>query len=272
MPLLRRLERKLGPYAIPNVTLGLVILQAVVFLFAMSDRTILERLVLVPAWVLEGEVWRLLTFLAIPPTTNPLFALLFWYLFYLMGTALEQTWGAFRYNLYLLLGYLANVGAAFLVPEIAASNIFLQATVFLAFAYLNPDFQLYIFFVLPVKVKWLAWLAWALYLMTMITGSWSDRLLTIASVFNFFVFFGKDIVQWLQNKQRRAAWEARQTPARGGRKPFHRCEVCGITDISHPDMTFRYCSQCEGARCYCADHIRNHQHLTSDKLTEERHE
>ena len=98
----------------------------------------------------------MLTFVGEPPTTNLLFAFFFWYLFYLMGTVLESTWGAFRYNVYLLVGWAATVAVAFLQPNAPASISFLQASVFLAFAYLYPDFQILLFFILPVKVKWLA--------------------------------------------------------------------------------------------------------------------
>ncbi len=84
-----------------------------------------------------------------------MFAFFFWYLFYLMGTALERSWGTFRYNVFLLIGYVDTVGVAFIVPDVPANNAFLQGSVFLAFAYLFPDFVMYIFFILPVKIKWL---------------------------------------------------------------------------------------------------------------------
>ena len=85
--------------------------------------------------------------------TNRIFAFFAWYLFYLMGNALEGHWGAFRYNLFLLIGYLVTVAVAFLYPYAAATNIFIGGSVFLAFAYLYPDFQLYIFFIIPVRLN-----------------------------------------------------------------------------------------------------------------------
>src|SRR5512135_659465 len=189
MSLLNKLERKLRRYAVPNVTLYLIIGQALFFLFAISGRFILERVVLIPDRVMMGEWWRLITFLFIPPLTNPIFAFFAWYLFYLMGSALEGHWGAFRYNLFLLIGYLVTVAAAFLFPWSAATNLFIGGSVFLAFAYLYPEFEILIFFILPVKIKWLALLTWIGYGYQLIAGSWGTRLQVLASVSNFLIFF-----------------------------------------------------------------------------------
>lgn len=272
MRLLDKLERKFGRFAVPNLTFGIIICQAAVFLLSMSDRDVAEKLMLVPQLVLQGEVWRLFTFLCIPPSYNGqffgiLFAIIFWWLFYMMGTALEMIWGTFRYNVYLLIGFAANVGVAFIFPAQPASNVFLELSVFLAFAYLNPDYELLVFFILPVKVKWLALLTWVVLGVALVRGPWMVRVLTLASVANFIVFFGKDLYQRLHSRQRRARWEARQPERKkkAGREPFHRCEVCGVTDISNPDMTFRYCSKCEGAHCFCTEHIHNHEHITNEK-------
>lgn len=272
MRLLDRLDRRFGRFSVPNITLGLIVCQALVFVLAMSDGEFLSRLELIPARVMEGEWWRVVTFLCVPPTLNFLFALLSWYVLYLMGTALEMFWGTFRYNVYLLLGYLANIGFALLLgllgeSEVSASNGFLQLTVFLAFAYLNPEFEFLLFFILPVKVKWLAWFTWIMLGISLVTGPWLVRLMVISSVANFLVFFGADIYRQLHNRQRRAAWESRQPNRKS--KAFHRCEVCGITDVTNPDMTFRYCSQCSGARGYCSEHIHNHPHITHDEPASE---
>jgi hypothetical protein len=267
MNLLDKLERKLGRFAVPHVTIVLIACQVVVFVANLGPQRqgvqpISEMLALVPAAVLQGEVWRLFTFLVIPPASNVIFAFFFWYLFYLMGTALERTWGVFRYNVYLLVGYVATVGLAFIVPDVPATNLFLQASVFLAFAYLYPDFELYIFFVLPVKIKWLALFTWIGYAYTMIVGGWLPRLLVLASVCNFLLFFGKDIWLRLRTGQRRMYNQARRLAVR---EPayYHRCTVCGITDRTDPQMEFRYCSKCAGNHAYCMDHLRSHDHVTA---------
>ena len=113
MNLLENLERKLRRYAVHNVTLYLILGQVLFFVFALSGRFILQRVVLIPDLVMAGEWWRLITFLFIPPVTNPIFAFFAWYMFYLMGSALEDHWGAFRYNFFLLVGYVVTVAVSF---------------------------------------------------------------------------------------------------------------------------------------------------------------
>src|SRR3990172_920867 len=140
MNLLERLNNKFKRYAIHNVTLYLILGQALFFIFQLSGRFILERVVLIPERVFIGEWWRLITFLFIPPVTNPIFAFFAWYLFYLMGSALENHWGAFRYNLFLLVGYVVTVAVSFVMPLYPATNIFIGGSVFLAFAFLSSGF------------------------------------------------------------------------------------------------------------------------------------
>lgn len=257
MHLLDTLERKFRRYAISNITIYLIAGQVLFFMFAVSGRFILERVLLIPELVLAGEWWRLITFLFIPPAKNPIFAFFAWYLFYLMGGALEGHWGAFRYNVFLLIGYIVTVAASFLMPMFPATNVFIGGSVFLAFAFLYPDFVLYIFLILPVKIKWLALLTWIGYAYQVLFGSWSTRLLVLASLSNFLLFFGKDIYWRMKTGKKRMATQVREYS--GKKEAFHTCAVCGITDLSHPAMEFRYCPDC-GGQGYCTDHIFNHEH------------
>ena len=262
MRILNRLERLLRPIAVPNLTLGLIVVQVSTFLVALTRPDMLAWIELVPARVLEGQVWRPLTFLLIPPFGNPICLAFYWYLFFLMGTALEHYWGVARYNLYLLSGFLASVGVSFLTPEQPLSNAFLQGSVFLAFAFLNSDFTLLLFFFVPVRIKWLALLAWIGFGLVVIGGDWSMRLAALAAVSNFLLFFAPDLWGRVQSAQRRMAMQARLAAVPD--KPYyHRCLVCGITDRTHPQMDFRYCSRCAGACGYCTEHLANHEHLTS---------
>ena len=203
MKLIDRWETRLRPYAVPNVTAGLIAIQVVVFFLAMSRPTFRASCQLIREKVLEGEVWRLASFLFVPPRTNIIFAFFFWYLFYLMGTTLENQWGTVRYNLYLLIGYVANVCLAMLVPVLPASNMFLYGSVFLAFAQLYPDFTLNLYFILPIKIKWLAWITWLTYGWQFLMGGWMARLLVTASVADFLLFFGRSIYDHIRLGQRR---------------------------------------------------------------------
>ncbi len=258
-----RLERTLSPFAISNLTLYLVIGQTFVYLALFLNQLDHDRLVLVPNWVMEGEVWRLLTFVFDPPNVYWVFFAFAIYFFYFIGNSLEGYWGALRYNLFILVGYLLTVGLAFVTPDHEASNVFIGGAVFLAFAYLNPEFVMYLFFIIPVKIKWLAWLAWFGYAWTFVMGSLSARLAVLAAVGNFFLFFGRDIWLDMRLRGRRMSHDAKRF-ADEGRGPVarHTCHVCQKTDLTNPEMDFRYCSKCAGDQCYCPEHIRAHEHVT----------
>jgi hypothetical protein len=259
MKLLDRLQRRFGRFAVPHVTEGLIACQVLAYCASRLQPQFLAKIQLVPRLVLEGEVWRLATFVAQPPAMHPVFVFFFWYFFYLMGMALEGTWGTFRYNVYLLTGYVATVAASFLQRDAPASVTFLQGSIFLAFAYLYPNFEILLFFILPVKVKWLALLQGAFYVYGLLYGSWLARLLIAASLCNFVLFFWHDIYLRMRAGRRRMAGQAAQIQAAG--RPRHTCVICGANNLTHPKMSFRYCSKCTGGLCYCAEHLHDHAHL-----------
>ena len=186
-----KLEGRFGRFAIPNVTLFLIAGQVLAFLAIQRNSDARQTLELIPQEVLNGEVQRIVTFLFLPPSTSLLWAFFSWYLFYLMGTALEHYWGSFRYNVFLLIGYCATVAVSFLTPEGSFENYFVELTVFLAFAYLNPYFELRLFFVLPVQIRWFAILTWTGYAVGFISGGWTIRLGIAAAVLNFFIFLAE---------------------------------------------------------------------------------
>jgi hypothetical protein len=262
MKLFDRLERKIGRFAVPHVTAMVVLCQVLAYTLKYANPTLIEAMDLIPARVFDGEAWRLVTFLFLPPKIHPILVLFFWYLFFLMGTALEQLWGDFRYNVFLLIGWLATVGVSFLTPDEPAFGIFLQSSVFLAFAYLFPDFRLMLFFLLPVKIKWLALLEWLCFGFMLVAGPLITQLQVLAAVSNFLLFFGRDILLRMRIGRRKMAAQAERI-APPKKKPLHCCRVCGITEQSNPENDFRYCSKCVGACCYCQEHLRNHEHVAA---------
>jgi membrane-associated protease RseP (regulator of RpoE activity) len=284
MPLtmLDRLERRFGRFAIPNLTMILIAGQAVLYVASFLPQGIsLDRIALDPAKILQGEVWRLATFLFMPPPTDViLFAVFYFLLFHLFGTTLENHWGKFKYNLFLFIGYVANIVAAFAasailgelaknadpllaMASISASNSFLYGSVFLAFARLYPDFTINLFFVLPIRIKWLALLAWLGYGYAFIRGDLVARLLILASVLNYLLFFGREHWREFRYGRRRRSFQAKAKKALAPAK--HTCVVCGVSSADSPKTLFRYCSKCVGQRCYCPEHIRDHEHVTTEE-------
>lgn len=272
MSLLKRLESRLRRWAIPNLT-GLIIGGQVVLLVVYFLRAgqggggnPFANLYLIPGKVLEGEIWRVVSFVFIPFSTQFLWAIISWMLFYMFGNSLEKQWGVFRYNLFLGIGLVATVAASFAMlavsPGHIADNSFLYGTVFLAFARLFPDFTINLFFILPIKIKWLALLAWFGYAVELVRGDWMTRLLVIASVTNYLVFFGREHYQDLKSGQRRRSYQAKTREAT--KSLVHRCLVCGLDSETSPKTSFRYCSKCDGQCCYCPEHIQDHQHVLAD--------
>ncbi len=262
---LDKLELRLGRYAVPHITLVLVIGQVLFFLVgAGAPTTGLVNLMTLDAQrvVAQGEVWRLVTFLFIPPTIHPIFLIFAWYLFYLMGTTLERQWGTLRFNLFILIGWLATAAIAFLPPGLPVTNEYLAGSVFLAFAYLFPEFQILLFFILPVRIKWLALITWLGYAWSLLFASdWTERFAILAATTNFLLFFGRDILGRLRSANRLMV---QQTVAlKDQRLPRHTCRVCGVTNLSEPDLEFRYCTDCKPAQCYCPKHLDRHAHTKS---------
>ncbi|HEY8428773.1 MAG TPA: rhomboid family intramembrane serine protease [Sandaracinaceae bacterium] len=257
--MLDKLERKLGRWAIPNLALLLVGGQAATYVLTLAKPEFALALALIPDAVLQGEVWRLVTFLFFPPSSSPLFVIFELYFLFLFGRALEEHWGEFRFNVFVLVGWALSAAASFAVPGAVATNVYLMGSLLFAFAYLNPGFTIMLFFVLPIRIKWIALLSGAVYAWAALTGDWSHRALIAAGVANFFLFFGRDMWLRVRGASRRRA--KREVARRAESKARHECAVCGITDLEDSSMQFRYCSQCAGSRCYCMDHIRDHEHV-----------
>ena len=276
MRLMERLQNKFGRYAIPNLTLLLIVIQGFCLIAGLQNAAVFKDIEFNLGRIYGGEVWRIVTFLAHPPVLSPLFAIIYFMVFHLCGTSIEREWGDFRYNCYVWLGVGASIGAAFFAGqfmppnEISLTSGFVEGTVFLAFAHLYPDFQFRIFFILPVRVRWLALFAKIGYALAFFDGLLNPAdgglfrsLAVVASIANYLLFFGGDYIGQVKARNRRRHWQteiAEATP-----ETRHCCTVCGITEVSHPDSSFRYCSECTDTLCYCTDHIREHEHVIREQ-------
>lgn len=261
MSLLDQLERRFRRFAIPNLTGLIVAGQVVGYILQIVNPPAIENWMLIPARVMEGEVWRLILFPFWPPGVS-IFVIFALYFFYMMGTVLENTWGVFRFNLFMFVGYLATVGAAFLEPEQGTTNAYLGTSVFLAFALLYPDYRILLFMILPIKAKYLAAVTWFIYAIQFIEGPLTKRLTIAAAVLNIMLFFGPQFLARIRAARRKQQWAAKQV--RSAEQPFHRCAVCGANEKTHPQRDFRFCSKCDGAIEYCEEHLKTHEHRHAD--------
>lgn len=261
MNFLDKLEKRFGHWAVPNVVLYIVIAQLLVYALIIGGQISFGTLPLIPKAVLGGEFWRVFSFVISPPNVassamSALFLAFFWYIFWMMSSALEQLWGAFRLNVYLLCGVLFTILAAFAGQFVSpAATIvifpdFLYLSVFLAFAVNHPNIEFLLLFVLPVKVKWLAWLAVALTALSFLGApSWGDRIAIVGPLFNFLLFFRGTLAQSVESRRRRSEFD-KQKVARDN-QAFHTCSQCGATDKTHPERHFRYKSAQGEAACWC---------------------
>ena len=207
--LLERLERKLSRYAIRNLMLYIVIGMAAVFVtdmmvtpvtgFSLSQWLIFDR-----SAILRGEVWRVISFIFIPPNSSMLFIIFSLYFYWMIGTGLQNQWGSFRFNLFYLCGVIGSVIAGFITGW--TTNVYLNMSLFLAFALIYPDFQV-LLLILPIKVKWLALIDAAMLLMMVVTGTWADRLALAMSMANLALFFWRDGYLTIKNAYRRYQWK-----------------------------------------------------------------
>ncbi|MCX7884319.1 MAG: rhomboid family intramembrane serine protease [Caloramator sp.] len=261
-----QLEKKYRKYAIPNLMTYIVGITGLVYLisnFLDPTGNFIEKIALYPSAVMKGEIWRLITYIFIPPSSSPVFIIFALYFYYLIGTTLEHEWGSFRFNLYYILGMIGATVAALITGY--ADNIYLNLSLFLAFAYIYPDFEILLFFILPIKIKYLAYINWFFIIFGILFGSISSKAAAIASLINYFIFFGKDIFIDLKhknhayNKKKSFKEKAKVIPL------TRKCTICGITPEEDPNMEFRFCSECEGLHCYCMNHIKNHEHIKSSK-------
>lgn len=280
-----RLERKIGRFAIPNLMRYIIFANVIVYFISLIQPYIIVQLALIPAYVKQGQVWRLLTFIFVPPLgSNILLTALSLFCYYWIGGALERTWGAFRFNLYYFSGIIATIIASFIM-DTAALPSYVNQTLFLALATLYPDTQILMMYIIPLKAKWAGVLSAVLMLVQFIQGSMETRGLMIAALAGYIIFFLPILIRNLRNMGRRQAYEKATRPknkatgwAAGSAKKatskrdsdagkvirgvaFHRCHICGITELDDPDMTFRYCSSCNGNYEYCENHLYNHEHV-----------
>jgi len=252
---LDKLERRFGFLAIPGLIRIIVGFSALVFLLVRLNPDFVSMLSLDPVRISHGEVWRLVTYIFLPQTLSFWVVLVLWFLWFI-GEGLERAWGPFRLTLYFVVGMVGTTIAAFFFGS-NFSNGMLIASLFFAFARFYPDEVIYILFILPVKIKWLAWVFAAFLLVGFVLGSNSYRAALIAAFANYFIFFGPEMIH--QARHRGEVSARRKRHARSSRseaEPLHKCAVCGATELTDPNLEFRVARDGEE---YCMAHLSKAQ-------------
>lgn len=262
---LDKLERKFGRYYIRNLMWIITIGSTAVFLIdEFINPNFVNLLALIPSRVMAGEIWRLITFIFITPTSL-LFAVFVLYFYYIAGSSLEYEWGGFKFNVYYFIGMAATIIVSF-ITKYPATGVFLNLSIFLAYAKLYPDTEILLFFILPIKIKYVGYLNWGVILFNTLRylyyGSIGGVLITLVPIVNYMVFFLRTNYNDVKNKKssviRMKDYKKKMNKVNKGYT--HKCVVCGITDKDDPNMEFRYCSKCSGKKAYCEKHIFNHEH------------
>lgn len=269
-------------FGIPNLMLYIIIGNAIVFVFSMMDRTntFLYYLYFNPALIMQGQIWRLVTFIFVPMSTDIFWEAISLYCYYSIGNLLERFWGPGKFTLYYIGGVISTIIYGILVSLFFSDTIiqylvfldgfYINLSLFLALAAVAPDMQFLFFFIIPIKAKYLAIFTVVLEFWQTIRNPFPLNLLPLVAFLNFIFFCGGYI--WnntgtFRRSHSKQASRFRATVKRAqdeqAARPYkHKCAVCGRTDVSNPELEFRYCSRCAGYHCFCEDHINNHVHFT----------
>jgi len=272
---------------IPNLMLYITLGSALVYAMSMFDRsnTLYYILCFDRGAILQGQIWRLFSFVFAYDAGNILLTAISLLCYFSLGRAMENAWGTLRFNLFYFTGMVLMDAFCMLFGG-TAEVYYLNLSLFLGYATLYPNAHFLLFFFIPVKAWIFAMVDLALTLYDVIIftaiGFIPYNLFPLVALANYFLFFGKDVVNivpvsWRVNLRR--LFKKKGAPKKTGAVPFptagsyeastakakapytHRCTVCGRTDITNPELEFRYCSRCNGYHCYCQEHINNHTHI-----------
>ncbi len=289
MDFLNKMERKLGRYAISNLSLYLILCYGCGYLMNVINPAFLSYLTLDTYRILHGQIWRIVTWILVPPDSLDIFTLVMLYFYYSIGTSLERTWGTFLYNVYMFLGMIFTVlgsfvamGLSYLVwgeaiavmgeaqffqmASYSFSTYYINMSIFLAFAATFPNVQVLLMFILPIKVKWLG-IVYAVLLIYEFVNTWMvGKVSIVASLLNFIVFFfmtRRGLRMRISPRQvkRRHDFQKEVKKAKPMSVAKHKCAICGRTSEEYPDLEFRFCSKCNGNYEYCQEHLFTHTHV-----------
>lgn len=321
MDFLHKLERKIGKYAIHHLTIYIIMTYVagyILYFMALMNPeygTVFNYLTLSPSLILKGQVWHLVSWWLIPPSSLNIWTIIMLICYYQLGTLLERTWGDFLYDVYIFFGLIMTVIGAFVLYAITGvdygmmfSTYYVSLSIFLGFALTFPDQKMLFMFIIPIRIKYLAIVDIIYLIYDVISSPASMRLPRIimivcslaSTIIFFFLTHGTQGMSRSQRQTRRnfrrymngyntgrnsspynsgqnsspygnsanrgdkidrSTFGASQGNPNSGRRPIHRCAVCGRTELDDPNLEFRFCSKCNGNYEYCQDHLYNHKHI-----------
>ena len=292
-------------FGIPELMKYIAIGNVAVFIADMLMNGMLTSwIAFMPEQILRGEIWRLVTFVFVPVSSGgytifgqTFFFALATFFYYWIGTALERQWGTTRFTVFYGLGVILNIVAGFVIYAVLVGQLtgvgvaaaqarsylrtlstismtYVNMSLFFSFATLYPDMRVFLYGIIPIKVKWLAWLDVLFFVWSigsyLLDGQWAMALAPVIAILNYLIFFWEDLARSLnlgreKVRHRTSAqtinFKKAQKEVQQRKGYLHKCAVCGITDADDPNMEFRYCSKCNGYYCYSMRHINNHTHV-----------
>ena len=308
-------NNKLRRFVIPNLTLWLIAGYVVGYIISMVNSSFLYWLSLDPYKILHGQVWRLITWVIIPPNmlgSDPLgllFVLLMLFCCYSIGNILERAWGTVKYNIFIFTGIALAIVCAFIYLLIirfsgsyeafvamenanmamdwfAFSTYYINVSIYIVFAMTYPNDIVRLYFVIPIKMKWLGIVDTIYLIYIFLIGYTPEKAAVVAALLNCLIFYlsnirGKTLNPYQIHRRNSFNRAYRQGMSNAGRtrntggitssttdvkmnprsQTRHKCAICGKTEVSDPDMEFRYCSKCAGSYEYCSTHLFTHTHV-----------
>lgn len=260
---LDKLEKNFGYLGLEGLIRYISMLMLTVFFLNYSQILPYEMLYLHWGLITSGQVWRIFTFLLIPASGNIFFLMFELSILVMCADGLEARWGTFKLTAYYFAGAISNILIAILLPEVQLGSYFIYLSLFIGFATLYPDHEILLFFIIPVKMKYLAMFSGGVMLYQLALAPWYLKVAILLSLGNYLLFFSREAWETIRRNQYQARRSAEYAQAMGPAREFrHKCQICGATDVTAPDLQFRYCT-CKNCgndgKAFCLEHLEKHR-------------
>lgn len=284
-------NRRKQSFSIPNLPLYLIIAYVIGYVIQLTTPELYQFLQFNPYEIFQGQIWRVVTWILVPPESLGIFTIIMLFLYYSLGRELEHTWGSERFTKYIFSGIIFTVIAGLILYVVLTviygtatgsifgviiggyvSTYYINMSIFLAYAFTYPEQELLLYFIIPIKIKWFGFLYVAYIIYDIISAFRTSMnlglivlVLIAASLLNvvIYVILDKKSGRRPSSIKRKAQYnksikKAKPNVYANGAR--HKCTICGRTELDDPTLTFRYCSKCSGNKEYCQEHLFTHEH------------